>query len=91
MAYVTTMSKDWSGGSTRAWRKIRAYVLERDRYICQLQIEGICEYKATHAHHLYGKKLGDDPQYIVAACEACNLHIGNPLKKDPAPKVSTIW
>lgn len=34
---------------------------------------------AGHAHHTLGRAItGDDPRHIVAACEPCNLHIGEP-------------
>jgi 5-methylcytosine-specific restriction endonuclease McrA len=83
----------WEGGSTRAWRKIRAYVLARDQYRCQLKIEGVCTTFASHAHHLDGKAAGDDPARIVAACKECNLHIGDPARapSDPEPAGSTWW
>lgn len=34
-----------------------------------------------HAHHVLGRKVtGDDPRYIVAACQHCNLKVGDPTK-----------
>jgi hypothetical protein len=45
-----------------------------------------------HAHHTRGKAFGDDPRWIVAACKACNLHIGDPAKgADPRPEPRTRW
>lgn len=46
-----------------------------------------------HAHHTHGRAItGDDPRYIVAACEACNLHIGDPTRHgDPPNKAVTPW
>lgn len=48
---------------------------------------------AGHAHHTLGKAVtGDDPRYIVAACAACNLHIGDPTRDaDPSNKAVTKW
>lgn len=46
---------------------------------------------AGHAHHLDGKKNGDDPTRIRAACSACNLAIGDPGEGDPAPMPRTTW
>lgn len=47
---------------------------------------------AGHAHHLNGKAHGDDPRFIVAACQPCNLHIGDPSKHaDPTPNPRTRW
>lgn len=47
---------------------------------------------AGHAHHLDGKRNGDDPSRIVAACPACNLAIGDPARaRDPEPRPRTQW
>lgn len=78
------MSRGWKGGSTRAWRRTRRLVLERDGYRCQLKLEG-CTTRATTAHHTKGKAMGDDPRHLVAACQPCNLKVGDPTKADPEP------
>lgn len=85
------MSKDWRGGSTRAWRKVRALVLARDRQRCQLRVPGVCTTVATEAHHVLGKALGDDPAHLVAACGPCNKHVGDPRSLDPAPTPRVWW
>ena len=84
------MSYSWARGSTTAWRKVRAFVLERDRYHCQLRLAG-CTDVATHAHHTRGRAVtGDDPRYIVASCAHCNLTLGQPdVSPDPIPR--TAW
>ena len=85
------MSKSWAGGSTRRWREVRAFVLERDGWQCQVQLPG-CEGRARHAHHVQGRAVtGDDPRYVVAACEHCNLKIGDPTKKDPPAQPDVWW
>lgn len=86
------MSRSWKGGSTRAWRRTRATVLLRDGYRCKLQLPG-CTGTATHAHHTLGRATtGDDPTYIVAACEHCNLATGDPTKTpDPPGRSMTQW
>jgi 5-methylcytosine-specific restriction endonuclease McrA len=86
------MSKSWASGSTRAWRKVRARVLARDGYRCRLQLPGVCTGRASHVHHLHGKARGDDPAYLVAACAACNLKVGDPTKApDPPCRPVTRW
>ena len=86
------MSRDWSKGSTREWRLLRAAVLARDRHRCQLKIVGTCIGTATHAHHVRGKAAGDDPRYIVAACPPCNLKVGDPMKAPDPPAIPiTKW
>jgi len=84
------VSKSWESGSTRAWRRVRRAVLERDRYRCQLQLPG-CTTRATHAHHTKGKAMGDDPAHLVAACSSCNLATGDPTRHDPDPRPWVGW
>lgn len=55
---------------------------------------------AGHAHHTLGRAVtGDDPRFIVAACAACNLAIGEPGTtpdsapgpRNPRPRTITQW
>lgn len=88
------MSRAWAGGSNRRQRKIRQLVIDAAGGLCQLRIEAVCTTLATTAHHTLGKGVtGDDPLYQVAACEACNLHVGDPLAQgaDPEPIQRTHW
>lgn len=87
------MSRSWAGGSTRAWRKIRARVLARDGYQCQIRKAGVCTSRATHVHHTQGRAVtGDDERYLVAACEPCNLSVGEPAAHaTPKPRPLTRW
>lgn len=93
------MSEAWKNGSTREWRRIRQLVLD-DNLLhnggrCVPQIPEICTGHAETAHHTKGRKVtGDDPRFLVAACTACNLHIGDPTKLaavDPEPRPATKW
>lgn len=85
------MSRSWSKGSTRRWRKTRAYVLARDGHVCKLALDG-CTFKATHVHHTGGRAAtGDDPALLVASCQHCNLRAGDPTRTDPAPTRRTRW
>lgn len=98
------MSKTWEDGSTRRWRLIRAEVLARDGYQCRAHNDGHCDrvrsrhthrctgYPANHAHHTRGRAItGDDPRFIVASCQACNLFIGSPERHEPPPKRVSRW
>ncbi|HEU4425189.1 MAG TPA: hypothetical protein VFR67_21885 [Pilimelia sp.] len=93
------MSGSWAGGSTRAWRRIRAHVLARDGHHCRLRLPGVCTGAATHVHHTHGRAAtGDDQAYLVAACAPCNLKIGDPSKPrgpgrrpGPEPEPRTRW
>lgn len=85
------MSKAWTGGSTRAWRKIRHHVLTRDANRCQLRLPG-CTVVATDAHHTRPRSVvGDNPAHLVAACASCNARVGDPGRLDPAPTPRTRW
>jgi hypothetical protein len=64
-------------GSTRAQRRARAAVLDRDGHACQLRIAGVCTGKATQAHHVHGlqgrpRAAATDPDEQVAVCGPCH-------------------
>jgi 5-methylcytosine-specific restriction endonuclease McrA len=48
------VSRSWAGGSTTAWRKVRALVLARDGGQCMIQLSG-CTGRATHCDHIVAK------------------------------------
>lgn len=91
------MSKAWKGGSTRRQRAIRAAVLLRDGYRCQIRNPGTWVVKRTgkqarclgvadQVHHLHGRGrcagcAADLPTHQQAACTPCNLRIGDPSAK----------
>lgn len=94
------MSNGWQTGSTRAWRKLRLLVLNRDGWRCQLQLPAWgpgpnqrCQTTADCAHHTRGRTTtGDDPRYLVAACTPCNLKAGDPTRDtEPTPQPRTRW
>lgn len=92
------MSRAWRGGSTTRWRTTRAVVLATNRARhagrCQLNVgercprhhrpcPDVCTGTATQVHHLDGKAAGDNPERLVAACAACNRHVGDPATIRP--------
>lgn len=96
------MSKAWSGGSTRAWRRVRTLVLARDLYRCKLALPGTwttrqgeqrqCRGTANSVHHLDGKARGDNPDRMIAACMPCNLKVGEPTRTtNPQGRGMTRW
>lgn len=85
------MSRAWQGGSTRAWRKIRTHVLQRDGYRCQLKLQG-CTIRADEVHHTVAREVaGDNPDLLVASCSSCNKVVGDPRPHDPQPRPRTQW
>jgi hypothetical protein len=90
------MSGAWKGGSTRAWRRIRARVLADNKRVnkgrCRLKLPGVCTFTATQVHHTRGRGVtGDDPRYLMAVCKPCNLKVGDPSKRDPKPTPHSNW
>jgi len=88
------MSRSWQNGSTAGWRKLRARILQRDAYLCQLKLPDVCTTVARCVHHTKGRSItGDDPRHLVAACIACNLAVGDPTRRqhDPDPRPISKW
>lgn len=57
-------------GSTWAWRKIRARIIERDRGLCQL-----CGNEGNHVDHIQERSQGggDEDDNLRLLCRNCNL------------------
>lgn len=89
----------WPSGSTRAYRKARDIVLERDGWICQLCGKPIPRHlrgphpQSGSAHHTGAREVtGDNPAHMVASHLLCNQQAGNPrTAPDPAPRGRTRW
>lgn len=62
----------------RPWRRIRAFVLNRDSFACQLRYPGICTTRATEVDHIVmfinRKDLELDPTNLRAVCVPCHTH-----------------
>lgn len=86
------MSKGWQGGSTRAWRRRRALVLQRDGYRCQVQGQG-CTGQATHVDHVVPRGQGgtDALDNLRAACAHCNTSRGDGSRDQPRPRRVSSW
>lgn len=74
-------------GSTRAWRRLRALVLDRDQRRCQLLLPNgqLCGAYANHVDHRLPRKRGgqDELWNLRAACASCNMRRGaNPGPND---------
>lgn len=95
------MSVGWAGGSTRAWRRLRAAVLERDRYRCQVptgEVDGqlvICGRPARTVGHVDALALGGrllaDASRLRAECEPHNYGDGARLANARRRRRSWSW
>jgi hypothetical protein len=58
---------------SQAWRTVRARVLKRDGYVCQLQLMG-CMRRASTADHIVERRAGgsDDWTNLRAVCASCH-------------------
>lgn len=89
------MSRAWRKGSTSAWRRLRAIILDRDQHRCQVPVnKGLtgyqpCGERATHVDHITPKSLGgqDVPANLRAACASCNLSRGARTDDQPSRTV----
>lgn len=63
------------------WKKIRARVLMRDGYECQLRTSPNCKGDATTVDHLYPVAKGGDDSMdnLVASCGPCNFAKGSKI------------
>lgn len=82
------MSASWAGGSTRTWRKLRLFVLDRDGFGCQVPTSSgdLCGAFATHVDHIVPLSKGGakyDDRNCRAACASCNLRRGAAVKRQP--------
>ena len=58
--------------SSADWKKVRAYVLQRDRYQCRMVPD--CPIRATHVDHIVSPKLGGDFYALGNLRSACARH-----------------
>lgn len=85
----------WQGkGSTRAWRRVRVLVLDRDGYLCKINGPR-CTTTATEVNHKLGRGVSEDMADLEACCFACNPRgpAGNPQAStlNPQPTRRTSW
>lgn len=81
------------GGSTRAWRKLRAYVLARDDYRCQRPEAHDCQGYATDAGHIVARSAGgrDTPENLRAECARGNRAEGARMRNAAAAAPRVVW
>lgn len=91
-----------SGSNGAAWRAlsgaergaIRAELFRTKGTRCLVALPKVCTGRAEHAHHTGDWRVVSvrDMRFIVPACKACNLAVGDPGKGDPEPRPSrTNW
>lgn len=90
------VSRAWSGGSTRAWRRLRAQVLDRDHHRCQATDPAtglLCEAPATTAGHILARELGgrDVPDNVRAECERHNYGGGARIARARRRRRAWSW
>jgi 5-methylcytosine-specific restriction endonuclease McrA len=77
------------GRATARWKSTRLAVLERDRYVCRLQLAG-CSVRASSVH-LAPTRLGDHVgatvDDCVAACASCHGRVDGGRVGGPSPIV----
>ena len=62
----------------RPWRRVRSFVLARDKHQCQLRYPGICIDVATEVDHIeqyaHRPDLELDPTNLRGVCVPCHKH-----------------
>lgn len=81
----------WRSVPYRTRVALRAAVLSRDGYRCQIRLDG-CTTIATQADHIRPREVaGDGLDNLRAACAWCNNSRGEPGRNDPDPTPRTRW
>ena len=72
-AHRLARSPSSAATSKPGWKKLRAEVLERDAYMCQVQLPG-CIGRASVVDHVEGVAYGGsgDRSNLQACCQPCN-------------------
>ena len=75
---------------TRRWERTRRLVLERDGYVCRLELPG-CTGRASHVDHVIPRRFGGsdtDLSNLRASCARCNTRRGDGTGTPPEAVVS---
>lgn len=84
----------WAGkGGSRAWRRVRLAVLNRDGHVCQVRGPR-CTGLATHVDHMapwFGRPEDVPINLLRAACRTCNIGQGAPTTEHLEPVRRTRW
>jgi 5-methylcytosine-specific restriction endonuclease McrA len=84
------------------WRRKRQVQLERDRYRCQLQLEG-CIGRATEVDHILGVDADPGHNHLRSVCASCHRqrtaqqgggfrsNPGSRRAPDPPHRPNTQW
>lgn len=64
------------GRGGRPWRRLRAYILERDCHLCQPCLRRKALTAANAVDHIRARANGgtDDPDNLEAICDTCHGH-----------------
>lgn len=83
------VSQGWAAGSTRDWRRLRLFVLDRDRWLCQVPVptlddpDALCLAAANTVGHLealaYGGVKLCPPELLRAECVRHNSADGQAI------------
>lgn len=88
------MSKAWESGSDTRWRRFRLTILERDKGLCTVRLQG-CTTRAEEVDHIIPLSRGGpryDPANCRASCGWCNRKRGDraPVTQ-PQPRRVSSW
>jgi 5-methylcytosine-specific restriction endonuclease McrA len=86
----------WSTPDVTAWRRLRAFVLRRDNFRCQLRVPGVCRGVADTVDHLDPPSLGHPqippPDRLTSSCRPCNASKSNRQRAIESPHAPlTNW
>lgn len=91
------------GYNTAAWRRARAAQLRKDRWRCQLRLDG-CQGAASEVDHIHGIDADPQHRFLRSVCSSCHKKrtaqqsgearrgkTRTPKASDPPPTSRIAW
>lgn len=87
LVHVGSNSSKWRGGKTLEKypkdfsNELKAFIKDRDNYICQICSRDVYRSRHGHIHHINGNKADNNLDNLILLCSSCHskIHAGDKL------------